>query len=94
MLAKEYQYTKTAQRTVTFTFETVTFSRRGYMKSGEVLYPIDQELKLLLYVRFSAELMFELSAIASHMSYRAQPKCSNELRQIEVTKYTVLRRFK
>lgn len=64
------------------------------MKSGEVLYPVDQELKLLLYVRFSAELMFELSAIASHMSYRAEAKCSSELRPIEVTKYTVLRRFK
>ncbi|MCT4404615.1 hypothetical protein EFT43_06835 [Leuconostoc falkenbergense] len=94
MRAKEYEYVKTAERTVTFTFGEVTFSRRVYAKDGQFIYPVDEKLNLLPYVRFSMELLFELTNMATNMSYRAVAKTISALKHIEVTKDTVFKAVK
>ena len=41
-----FRYVKTAERTVTFSFGEIRFSRKCYYKDGKYRYPLDEYLNL------------------------------------------------
>lgn len=89
-----WQYIKRAERTVTFSFGTVTFSRNCFFKDGRYYYPVDEYLELLPYERYSKELLYYIATLASRMSYRKVVLTVYELKQIHITKDTVLKAVK
>lgn len=94
-LSKGWLLVKTAKRTVTFTFGTVTFSRNVFTDSiGNVHYPLDEALGLSPFIRYSKEVLFELTTLAAEMSYRKAAKYYSELKGIEITKDTVAKAVK
>lgn len=94
-VSKGWKAFKTAERTVVFTFGIVTFSRYAYRdKQGKVRYPVDEELGLVPYIRYSREVLFDLATLATEMSYRKVALFYSELKHIEITKDTVAKAVK
>ncbi|SJZ45814.1 Uncharacterised protein family (UPF0236) [Pilibacter termitis] len=89
--AAGWQLIKTAMRTVIFSFGEVTFSRRCYRKNGVNRYPVDEWLGLEPYERFSTELLFELNNLATEVAYRKAANLFEVLKNVFVTKDTVLK---
>lgn len=94
-LSKGWKAFKTAERTVVFTFGTVTFSRYAYRDiHGKVRYLVDEELGLVPYIRYSREVLFDLATLATEMSYRKVALFYSELKNTEITKDTVAKAVK
>ena len=89
--AQGWKYVKTASRTVIFTFGEVTFSRKCYTDGNTYRYPVDEELGLSSYTRFSMELLLQIAELATKMPYREVAKTFNLLKGIYITKDTVLK---
>jgi hypothetical protein len=94
MRTRGWRYVKTGVRTVVFTFGEVTFSRRCYEKKGVYCYPVDAYLKLPSHTRFSYELLFEVARLATRMSYRKVAETFQEMKNLFITKDTVMKAVK
>lgn len=94
LLAQGWKRFKSAARTVAFTFGEVTFSRKCYRKGSEFKYPVDEELKLDPYARYSHELLFQIAEMATEMPYRKVAQTFEKLKNIYITKDTVLKAVK
>ncbi|MGY3725439.1 Uncharacterised protein family (UPF0236) [Granulicatella balaenopterae] len=94
LIGQGWKYVKTATRTVLFTFGEVTISRKCYLKNGIYIYPLDEELGLEKYTRFSKELLYEVAQLATKMSYRQVVDTFKILKNITITKDTVLKAVK
>lgn len=94
LLSQGWKPFKTAARTVVFTFGEVTFSRKCYRKGSEYKYPVDEELNLDPYIRHSYELLFQIAEIATEMPYRKVVELFRKLKNIYITKDTVLKAVK
>lgn len=71
MKAKGYHIDKRASRSVTFSFGTVDFERRKWVKAGEKpCYPLDECLGLEACQRFSTGLVNQLAQVATLGVYR------------------------
>lgn len=90
MKATGWKYIKTAQRTVLFIFGEVTFNRRCYRKNAEYRYPVDEYLGLKPHSRFSSELMYQVAITSCYMPYRKVCDLFVNLKNIFITKDTVL----
>ncbi|EMF0091914.1 ISLre2 family transposase [Enterococcus hirae] len=92
--AQGWKYIKTAVRTVVFTFGEVTYSRKCYRKENEYRYPVDEELGVEKYTRFSTELMLQVANLATKIPYREVPDVFFSLKGIIITKDTVTKAIK
>ncbi|HAQ1357584.1 TPA: ISLre2 family transposase [Enterococcus faecium] len=89
--AQGWKYVKTAQRIVIFTFGEMTFSRKCYRRNHEYRYPVDEALGLPQYTRFSMELLLQIAELATKMPYREVARTYELLKDIHITKDTVLK---
>ncbi|HFQ8396114.1 DDE transposase [Streptococcus agalactiae] len=89
-----YKRINQAERTVTFSFGEITFSRSRWRKGNQTRCPVDEWLGLKKYMRFSPELICCIAKQASMMSYRQVCKVIKECFRIEISKDTVLKAVK
>lgn len=91
MRAGGWEFVKTAERTVTFSFGLVNFCRKVYRKGSEWCYPVDEYLALDPYSRFSEEILFQIVEVATGLSFRKGAKTFTKLKNIDITKDVVLK---
>ncbi|GAB2023680.1 ISLre2 family transposase [Pseudolactococcus yaeyamensis] len=91
MRAGGWEFVKTAERTVTFSFGLVNFCRKVYRKDAEWCYPVDDYLALEPYSRFSEEILFQIVDVATGLSFRKGAKAFTNLKNIDITKDVVLK---
>lgn len=86
-----FRYVKTAERTVTFSFGEIRFSRKCYYKDGKYRYPLDEYLNLKRYERYSDVFLCHVAELAAALPYRMVVKIVERLMGIYITKDTVLK---
>lgn len=79
------------ERTVTFSFGEMTFSRSRWKKGDTIRIPVDEKLGLQPRARFSQELLYQLTLLANYMPYRKVVSVMEGLKGIYVTKNSVQR---
>lgn len=70
MKLQGWKYRKRSEKTVTFSFGVVKYRRRGYSKDGVWRYPVDEELGIVKYGRYSPELLYQIADYATSMPLR------------------------
>lgn len=91
MRARGYKFVNYAERTVTFTFGQVTFSRRRWYKKGKCRIPVDEKLGLEKRIAYSKELLYQITRLATMMPYRKVVEVIELMYQVFITKDTVLK---
>lgn len=94
MRQKGYHRIDQVERTVTFTFGQITFSRSRWRKGQKTCYPVDEWLGLKPYMRYSLELLLHMAKLASKMSYREVCRTIRDTYRLYVTKDAVLKAVK
>lgn len=94
MRSRGYKAMNYAERTVTFTFGTVTFSRRRWYKNGKCKIPVDDKLGLEKRAAHSKELLYQITKLATMMPYRKVVEVIELMYQVYITKDTVLKAIK
>lgn len=89
-----YKRINQTERTVTFTFGEITFSRSRWRKGSKTRCPVDEWLGLKKYMRYSPELICHIAKMATVMSYRQVCHLVKEFYRLEITKDTVLKAVK
>ncbi|SCA90579.1 FIG01116458: hypothetical protein [Streptococcus macedonicus] len=89
-----YKCINQTERTVTFTFGEITFSRSRWRKGSKTRCPVDEWLGLKKYMRYSPELICHIAKMATVMSYRQVCHLVKEFYRLEITKDTVLKAVK
>lgn len=92
--ANGYKRINQSERTVTFIFGEVTFTRSRWYKNGNCYIPLDEKLGLRKNCRFSRELLYQLTHLASYMSYRQVAEVIELVYGLYLTKDTVLTALK
>ena len=70
MRAQGFKRINQKERTVTFSFGTMTFSRSRWKKGDTIRVPLDEKLGLIPRQRFSQEFLYLVTILASFMPYR------------------------
>lgn len=70
MKLQGWKYRKRSEKTVTFSLGVVRYRRRGYSKDGMWRYPVDEELGIVKYGRYSPELLYQIADYATSMPLR------------------------
>ena len=91
MRARGYKFVNYAERTVTFTFGQVTFSRKRWYKKGKCRIPVDEKLGLEKRAAYSKELLYQITRLATMMPYRKVVEVIELMYQVYITKDTVLK---
>ena len=94
MRARGYKFVNYAERTVTFTFGQVTFSRRRWYKNGKCRIPVDEKLGLEKRIAYSKELLYQITKLATMLPYRKVVEVIELMYQVCITKDTVLKAIK
>ena len=94
MRARGYKFVNYAERTVTFTFGQVTFSRRRWYKNGKCRIPVDEKLGLEKRIAYSKELLYQITKLATMLPYRKVVEVIELMYQVYITKDTVLKAIK
>ncbi|GAB2021862.1 ISLre2 family transposase [Pseudolactococcus yaeyamensis] len=89
--AAGWQWIKTAERSVTFTFGVVTFERKVWRKGKEWCYPVDEYLGLTPNIRYSQEMIYQISELSTDLSCRKGSKTIENLKNVFVNKNVVCR---
>ena len=87
--ARGYTRINEAERTVIFSFGEVTFSRSRWRKDNETIIPIDEKLGLYPRVKFSNEVIFQLTQLSNLLPYRKVAEVIELLNQVYITKNSV-----
>ena len=89
MKLKGWKYRKRAEKTVTFSLGVVTYRRRSYSKDGVWRYPVDEELGIVKYGRYSPELLYQIADYATSMPLRQVSAKFEVSAQLYIGKSTV-----
>ncbi|HEM3179828.1 ISLre2 family transposase [Streptococcus suis] len=87
--ARGYKCVNKSERTVLFIFGEVTFKRNRWYKDGKCYVPVDEKLGLRKNERYSQELLFQITELASMMPYRAVVRVVEMMYNISITPNTV-----
>lgn len=91
MRANGYRRINKTERTVLFTFGEITFSRSRWTNGVRTRIPIDEKLGLRKHTRFSKELLYYVSKLATMMTYRQVGLVIETCLGLQITKDTVLK---
>lgn len=89
MKLQGWKYRKRAEKTVTFSLGVVTYRRRSYSKDGVWRYPVDEELGIVKYGRYSPELLYQIADYATSMPLRQVSAKFEVSAQLYIGKSTV-----
>lgn len=89
MKLQGWKYRKRAEKTVTFSLGVVTYRRRSYSKDGVWRYPVDEELGIVKYGRYSPELLYQIADYATSMPVRQVSAKFEVSAQLYIGKSTV-----
>lgn len=89
MRAQGFKRINQKERTVTFSFGTMTFSRRRWKKGDIIRVPLDEKLGLIPRQRFSQEFLYLVTILASFMPYRKVVEVFDLLQDIGISKNVV-----
>lgn len=89
MKLQGWKYRKRAEKTVTFSLGVVTYRRRSYSKDGVWRYPVDEELGIVKYGRYSPELLYQIADYATSMPLRQVSTKFEVSAQLYIGKSTV-----
>ncbi|MGT2906510.1 ISLre2 family transposase [Streptococcus dentiloxodontae] len=89
MRAQGFKRINQKERTVIFSFGEMTFSRSRWKKGDTVRIPVDEKLGLEPRVRFSQELLYQITRLSNDMPYRKVVEVMELLKKIYITKNTV-----
>jgi len=89
MKLQGWKYRKRAEKTVTFSLGVVTYRRRSYSKDGMWRYPVDEELGIVKYGRYSPELLYQIADYATSMPLRQVSAKFEVSAQLYIGKSTV-----
>lgn len=89
MRTKGYKRINEAERTVVFSFGEIRFSRSRWKKGEETRIPVDEKLGLIPYVRYSQEVLYQLTDLSRKLPYRKVVEVVELLNQVYVTKDSV-----
>lgn len=89
MKLQGWKYRKRSEKTVTFSIGVVRYRRRGYSKGGEWRYPVDEELGIVKYGRYSPELLYQIANYATSMPLRQVSAKFEVSTQLYIGKSTV-----
>ena len=89
MRTKGYKRINEAERTVVFSFGEIRFSRSRWKKGDETRIPVDEKLGLIPYVRYSQEVLYQLTDLSRKLPYRKVVEVVELLNQVYVTKDSV-----
>lgn len=91
MRAQGFKRVNEKERTVTFSFGTMTFSRSRWKKGNVIRIPLDEQLGLIPRQRFSQEFLYLVTVLASFMPYRKVVEVFDLLQNIGISKNVVHR---
>ena len=91
MRAQGFKRVNEKERTVTFSFGTMTFSRSRWKKGNVIRIPLDEQLGLIPRQRFSQEFLYLVTVLASFMPYRKVVEVFDLLQDIGISKNVVHR---
>ena len=91
MRAQGFKRVNEKERTVTFSFGTMTFSRSRWKKGNVIRVPLDEQLGLIPRQRFSQEFLYLVTVLASFMPYRKVVEVFDLLQDIGISKNVVHR---
>ena len=91
MRAQGFKRINQKERTVTFSFGTMTFSRSRWKKGDIIRVPLDEKLGLIPRQRFSQEFLYLVTILASFMPYRKVVEVFDLLQDIGISKNVVHR---
>ncbi|MDN6277007.1 MAG: ISLre2 family transposase [Lactococcus lactis] len=89
MKLQGWKYRKRAEKTVTFSLGVVAYRRRSYSKDGVWRYPVDEELGIVKYGRYSPELLYQIADYATSMPLRQVSTKFEVSAQLYIGKSTV-----
>ena len=79
------------ERTMTFSWGTVTFSRRQYIKNGKVRTPVDEHFGFEKRQRVSYDVLLKAAKEASKATYRSVQETLWDLSHINISTWTVFK---
>ena len=65
MRSKGFKRINRVERTVLFSFGEITFTRSRWKKDGQTKIPVDEKLGLVSHTRFSKEVLYQLTKLAT-----------------------------
>lgn len=89
MKLQGWKYRKRAEKTVTFSLGVVTYRRRSCSKDGVWRYPVDEELGIVKYGRYSPELLYQIADYATSMPLKQVSAKFEVSAQLYIGKSTV-----
>jgi hypothetical protein len=89
MRSKGFTEVKEVERTVTFLFGTITFSRKRWIREKETVYPVDRILGIDRYSRYSNGITVTLARMAKFSTYRAVAEITGMIAPLNISKDTV-----
>lgn len=89
MRSEGFTEVKEVERTVTFLFGTITFSRKRWIRGKETVYPVDRILGIDRYSRYSNGITVTLARMAKFSTYRAVAEITGLIAPLNISKDTV-----
>jgi Nitrogenase molybdenum-iron protein, alpha and beta chains len=89
MKLQGWKYRKRSEKSVTFSLGVVRYKRRAYVKEGVWRYPVDEELGIVKYGRYSPELLYQIANYATSMPLRQVSAKFEVSAQLYIGKSTV-----
>lgn len=87
--ARGYKCVNQSERTILFIFGEVTFKRNRWYKNGKCFVPVDEKLGLSKNTRYSRELLFQITELATMMTYRQVVRVVEMMYDLSITVHTV-----
>ncbi|EOS7918924.1 ISLre2 family transposase [Enterococcus hirae] len=89
--ADGYTIKKKAERSVTFLFGQLTYTRTALERNGHIIYPIDDVLGVERYSRYSVGTKHALVQLSTVISYRKSSEMIEILTNVNASKDTVMK---